>query len=123
MASVSIRELKNRLSEYLRMVRRGERALVTDREGAVTELCQPVNRPEAAANPERVRHIHSGRVRPGALNRANLYPRMPRAPSPGTARRLLDEERGERQTSTRSPAPLAASSDSTWCRLTEQMES
>lgn len=96
MISVGIRELKNRLSEYLRMVRRGEEILVTDRGEAVAELRQPLSLPEAAAYPELVRRARSGKVRLGAPNRADLYPRMPRSLPSGTASRLLDEERGER---------------------------
>ena len=96
MISVGIRELKNRLSEYLRMVRRGEEVLITDRGKAVAELRQPVSLPAAAAHPELVRRARSGKVRLGAPNRADLYPAMPRLLPSGTARRLLDEERGER---------------------------
>ena len=77
MISVGIRELKNRLSEYLRMVRRGEEISVTDRGEAVAELRQPVNAPGIVAYPD-------------------LYPRMASSLPPGTARRLLDAERGER---------------------------
>lgn len=35
---VSVRELKDRLSEYLRRVERGERVVVTDRKRPVAEL-------------------------------------------------------------------------------------
>ena len=96
MISVGVRELKNRLSAYLRLVRQGEEILVTDRGEAVAELRQPVNLPEAAAYPELVRRARSGKVRLGAPNRADLYPRMPHSLPSGTARRLLDEVRGER---------------------------
>ena len=41
MRSVGIRELKNRLSEYLRRVRAGEEVLVTDRGEVVAELRLP----------------------------------------------------------------------------------
>ena len=51
MITVGIRELKNRLSEHLRMVRRGEEILVTDRGEVVAELRQPVSVPGAAAYP------------------------------------------------------------------------
>ena len=95
-SAVGIRELKSRLSEFLRMVRRGEEILVTDRGEAVAELRQPLSLPEAAAYPELVRRARSGKVRLGAPNRADLYPRVSRSLPPGTARRLLDEERGER---------------------------
>ena len=96
MISVGIRDLKNRLSAYLRMVRQGEEVLITDRGEAIAELRQPLRLPEAAAYPELVRRARLGKVRLGAPNRADLYPRMPRSLSSGTARRLLDEERGKR---------------------------
>lgn len=80
MRTVGIRELKNRLSEYLRLVRRGERILVTDRGEVMAELRRP-----GRALPEGRR-----------ANRADLYPPFePLAPD-GTARELLDQERGER---------------------------
>ena len=41
MKVVGIRELKNRLSEYIRLVRNGERVLVTDRGVIVAEIRQP----------------------------------------------------------------------------------
>ena len=96
MISVGIRELKNRLSEYLRMVRRGEVIMVTDRGEAVAELHQPVNAPEAAIYPELLRRARTGKVRLGGSNHAGLYPRVPATMAPGTAQRLLREERGER---------------------------
>ena len=40
MRVVGIRELKNRLSEYLRMVRGGEDILITDRGEVIAELRQ-----------------------------------------------------------------------------------
>ena len=41
MKAVGIRELKARLSQYIREVRRGEVVLVTDRGEVVAELRQP----------------------------------------------------------------------------------
>ena len=49
MISVGVRELKNRLSEFLRMVRAGEEILVTDRGEAVAELRQPTDAAETLA--------------------------------------------------------------------------
>ena len=96
MASVGIRELKNRLSEYLRRVRAGEEILVTDRGEPVAELRQPTSAPGEAAYPELARRARAGRVRLGAPNRPGLYPSMPSSAPRGAARRLLGEERGER---------------------------
>jgi antitoxin (DNA-binding transcriptional repressor) of toxin-antitoxin stability system len=47
MYAVGIRELKNRLSEYVRLAAAGERVLVTDRDRVVAELTAP--RPGTAA--------------------------------------------------------------------------
>lgn len=41
MQTVGVRELKNKLSEYLRRVRLGERVLVTDRGEVVAEFLPP----------------------------------------------------------------------------------
>ncbi len=41
MYAVGIRELKNRLSEYVRLAASGERVLVTDRDRVVAELSAP----------------------------------------------------------------------------------
>ena len=75
MKAVGVRELKNRLSEYLRLVRSGEEILVTDRGEVVAELRQP-----------------SPRV---ALPHSALYPTLACEVPTGSAARLLDEERGE----------------------------
>lgn len=91
-----IRKLKNRPGGLLAMLRWGGESLVADRGEAEAELRQPENRHEAATYRELVRHARSGMVRLGAPNRADLYPRIPRVLPPGTAQRLLDEERGER---------------------------
>ena len=96
MISVGVRELKNRLSRYLRMVRAGEEILITDRGEAVAELRQPANGPDKAAYPELARRARTGKVRLGAPNRSDLYPSLPPSVPPGAARLLLREERGER---------------------------
>jgi len=96
MVSAVIRELTSRLSEFLRMLRRSDEAPVTGRSDAAAWPRQPSDPPKVVAYPELVRRARSGKVRLGAPNRADLYPRMPRSLPPGTASRLLDEERGER---------------------------
>lgn len=94
--AVGIRELKNRLSEYVRLVRGGERLLVTDRGEVVAELHQPSDATlEAERRPGLARLIRQGRVSQAARNRPEHYPRLDPLVSPGRALRLLDEERGE----------------------------
>jgi antitoxin (DNA-binding transcriptional repressor) of toxin-antitoxin stability system len=77
--AVGVRDLKNHLSEYLRLVRRGERILVTDRGEVVAELRHP------GAPPPKLR-----------ANRTDLYPALEPIAPDGTARVLIDEDRGER---------------------------
>ena len=92
--SVGIRELKNRLSEYVRRVRRGEEFLVTDRGRVVAELRQPTGVPRGAEYAGLIRHARAGRARLGAPNVAVSYPRVQRSLTPDNAQRLLDDERG-----------------------------
>ena len=96
MTTVGIRELKNRLSAYLRMVRRGEAILITDRGEVVAELRQPASVPGTAAYPGLARHARAGKARLGAPNRPDLYPALKPFLPPGAGKRLLDEERGDR---------------------------
>jgi antitoxin (DNA-binding transcriptional repressor) of toxin-antitoxin stability system len=96
MKQVGLRELKNHLSEYMRLVRAGEHILVTDRGHVVAELGPPpaaTARDPSAALAELER---KGVLRPPTAKGRALYPRFRRLVPPGTAQRLLDEERGER---------------------------
>jgi len=97
MKVVGIRELKNRLSEYLRIVRSGETVLVTDRGEVVAEIRVPGSAPDdpnmSAGLMDLVRR---GTVSLGAPNRADVYTSLPPLLPEGTAAKLLDEERGER---------------------------
>ena len=96
MITVGVRELQNRLSEYLRMVRAGEEILVTDRGEAVAELRQPLDGLDSAAYSELARRARAGKIRLGGRNHPGLYPHASPSLPPGAARRLLDEERGDR---------------------------
>ena len=49
MKSVGVKQLKSRLSEYLRLVRSGETVLVTDRDEVVAEL-RPAHRQASIAD-------------------------------------------------------------------------
>lgn len=99
MKEVGIRELKNRLSEYIRQVREGEVIMVTDRGEVVAELRSPVA-PEnelLRKYPGLAEMARKGLVRlPLKPHRPGLYPRLTSVTPPGTAARLLDEERGDR---------------------------
>lgn len=96
MKAVGVRELKNRLSEYLRLVRSGEEILVTDRGEVVAELRQPSPRVTLPYSAALVEVARQGRARLGLANRADLYPALETTLPDGTAARLLDDERGER---------------------------
>jgi prevent-host-death family protein len=97
MKSVGLRELKNRLSEYVRDVRSGNGVLVTDRGEVVAELLPPGPRVDEPNVPSAlVALARRGQLTLGASNEAAFYPKL----SPLLKRRravaLLDEERGDR---------------------------
>jgi antitoxin (DNA-binding transcriptional repressor) of toxin-antitoxin stability system len=96
MVATGIRNLKNKLSRYLRRVMRGERILVTDRGRVVAELRPPGGAPGTADAATRYRRlVEQGVVRPAAEQRDPLagWPKLklPR----GTAARLLAVDREE----------------------------
>ena len=96
MRAVGVRELKSRLSEYLRMVRRGEEILITDRGEVIAELRRPDRSASEVRYPALLLHAREGKVRLGEPNRPDLYTLHARIAPDGTAGRLLDEEREER---------------------------
>jgi prevent-host-death family protein len=97
MKSVGLRELKNRLSEYVRDVRSGEGVLVTDRGEVVAELIPPRQRADEGSVPSGlVALARKGQLTVGAPNDAALYPKLSRLLKRQRAAALLDEERGGR---------------------------
>jgi len=95
--TVGLRDLKNRLSEYVRMVRAGEHVQITDRGHVVAELIPPGAAPaRRRPHPALADLEHRGLLRPGARNAADLYARPGRSPKVGRAKRLLDAVRAER---------------------------
>lgn len=97
---VGIKQLKARLSEYLREVRRGESFLVTDRDEVVAELGPPGARAPQAVDPlERAlgELIRAGDAAPARLPKEDWTWRPPGLCLPrGEAERLLDEIRSDR---------------------------
>jgi prevent-host-death family protein len=93
---VGLRELTNRLSEYIRAVRRGERVQVTDRGEVVAELMAPSAGKAESLEDGLAALERRGLLRPPRMPGRARYPRQPRTVRPGTAQRLLDEERGDR---------------------------
>jgi prevent-host-death family protein len=98
MKTVGVRELKNRLSEYLRPVRAGEAVLVTDRGEVVAELTPPgVGATDASVAPGLLALAKRGLASIGSPPEAGLYPALPRARKRRrTAAELLDDECGSR---------------------------
>ena len=88
--------MKNRLSEYIRLVRAGERIQVTDRGHVVAEVLPPGSSGAPTAHPGLAELERRGLLRPARIRGRGPYPLLPRCVPPGTARRLLDAERGER---------------------------
>src|SRR5579864_5621627 len=95
MKSVGLRDLKNRLSEYVREVRSGETVLVTDRGEVVAELIPPgqVGEPRGASS-ALVALARRGLLTLGAANEPAAYPSLPRLLRKRRAADLLNEERG-----------------------------
>jgi antitoxin (DNA-binding transcriptional repressor) of toxin-antitoxin stability system len=98
MKAVGLRELKNRLSEYVRQVRFGESVLVTDRGEVVAELNAPgqATTGHTAVPSGLVALARRGLMTLGVANNPALYPALPRLLQRQRALQLLDEERGSR---------------------------
>jgi antitoxin (DNA-binding transcriptional repressor) of toxin-antitoxin stability system len=99
MKSVGVKQLKSRLSEYLRLVRGGETVLVTDRDEVVAELRSPRRRPGAADSLEDLLESLADR---GEITRASLPKRKWKwkvrglGLGAGSANALLEEIRSDR---------------------------
>jgi prevent-host-death family protein len=97
MKSVGLRELKNRLSEYVRQVRSGESVLVTDRGEVVAELLPVGQAPDERGVPSGLMALaRRGQMTLGASNDATLYPKLSPLLKRHRGAVLLDEERGTR---------------------------
>jgi prevent-host-death family protein len=97
MKTVGVRELKNRLSEYLRQVRSGEGVLVTDRGEIVAEISAPGHTTADTTVPAGLAALaRRGLVTLGSGGTAATYPALPRRRRRQRAAQLLDGERGDR---------------------------
>jgi prevent-host-death family protein len=96
MKTIGVRELKNRLSQYLREVRSGESVLVTDRGEVVAELTPTGQGSTDASIPAGLRALaRRGLATLGSPGDVSLYRSLPRRRrGTYTAAQLLDEERG-----------------------------
>lgn len=96
MKAVAVKELKNRLSSYLREVTAGEVVLVTDRGRVVAELRQPSSGVLLSGHDQMLERLRQeGVLQIGLPQDERAYRRSPlrRAVSVGD---LLDAERGDR---------------------------
>jgi prevent-host-death family protein len=99
MKVVGVKELKARLSEYLRTVRRGETLLVTERGEVIAEI-RPAPRSlvPARTEGEMEKLIEAGEVTRAELPKENWRWTVKGLGLPdGTVTALLDELRGERE--------------------------
>jgi prevent-host-death family protein len=95
MKTVGLRELKNRLSEYVREVRSGDSVLVTDRGEVVAELIPPGRAGDERGAPSvLVALARKGQLTLGRSNDAAVYPKLPRLLKRHRGAELLNEERG-----------------------------
>ncbi|MGE0440264.1 MAG: type II toxin-antitoxin system Phd/YefM family antitoxin [Gemmatimonadales bacterium] len=94
MRAVGVRDLKNRLSEYLRAVKAGERILVTDRGQVIAELRQPSLEGEPGGLPPALVRLVREHGAIGLPNDPGAYPELERRTPDGTATRTVDELRG-----------------------------
>jgi antitoxin (DNA-binding transcriptional repressor) of toxin-antitoxin stability system len=93
MRAVGLKMLKNRLSEYVRLVANGETVLVTDRDRVVAELSPPrAGRSELLGDAMLAEAVRKGWVMPPALGGAAAPPRKPIA----AFRTLMEELRRDR---------------------------
>jgi prevent-host-death family protein len=98
MKTAGVRELKTHLSAYLREVESGEVILVTDRGRVVAEL-RPPGEADRSTSPADLRYrrlVDRGLLRPAADPTPFDWSKLPEIGlEPGTAQRILDEDRGE----------------------------
>jgi antitoxin (DNA-binding transcriptional repressor) of toxin-antitoxin stability system len=99
MRAIGIKQLKARLSEYLRLVKSGETILVTEREAVIAEL-RPARR--QPTTPDSWDEALDALAEAGEVTRASApkqgWSWKPRGVGldPGAARALLDEIRADR---------------------------
>ena len=92
-----MRELKNRLSAYLRDVARGEVILVTDRGRVVAELRRPSAELPVTAMDQVLARLHGeGLLVTGLPQRPEAYRRSDVRLAAGTSQGLLDADRAGR---------------------------
>jgi len=78
MRAIGLKELKNKLSEYVRLVAGGETVLVTDRDRVVAELSPPrPGRSPLLADAQLAEAVRRGWLLPPRFAGAGAPPRIP----------------------------------------------
>ena len=96
MKTVGIRELKNRLSEYVREVRSGERVLVSDRGLIVAELREASGDANEGVPSGLAALARDGQVTLASIEAPPTYPKLRRVAAGLSSRQLLSTTRGTR---------------------------
>jgi prevent-host-death family protein len=97
MRAVGVRELKNRLSEYLRAVRRGEHVLVTDRGYVIAQIVPPSHSVDRVSHPRALESlVRDGLVREVRQNDPGNYAPTGLSISPEVFGRIWDDLRDDR---------------------------
>ena len=96
MKAVAVRELKNRLSAYLREVSQGEVVLVTDRGRVVAELRRPTSEALLSPTDRALARLEAGgMLTPGFPHDPSVY-RRTKVRIRRRIDEILEEERGDR---------------------------
>jgi antitoxin (DNA-binding transcriptional repressor) of toxin-antitoxin stability system len=95
MRTVGLKVLKNRLSEYIRIVTGGETVLVTDRDRVVAELRPPQGRGPLTSDALLAEAMRQGWLSAPLVVRQGPPPRAPVAPLAQLLQELQDD-RGDR---------------------------
>lgn len=96
MRAIGIRELKNKLSHYVRLVAAGESVLVTDRGTVVAELRPPGTTTQLPAVSDGLSELaRRGQATPGGPHDPGSYSPRPAVLPPGRLGELLEAERSE----------------------------
>ena len=97
MKKIGIRDLKNRLSRYVREAQAGYQIAVTDRGRTVAELLPPRRAGRGSELRQQLADLERrGLATLGAPNDPTVYKRLRRVAPAGTSKRLLDDVRGDR---------------------------
>lgn len=99
MKTVGVRDLKNKLSKYLSLVKDGETVLVTDHGEVIAEIRQPSPwiLPGSGSDWSVIQRLAAlGKITPAMHRGKPRSPSPAKLPSTASAQQLLDEVKGDR---------------------------